>query len=68
MYYSKTFTCDQCGDSRDLASDFETAGTCRSCGQGTYCKSGETYDQEWIEQQLYERQQDQEYEESHRRE
>jgi hypothetical protein len=41
---------------------------CSRCHNGNYRKVGESYDQEWIDEQKYNEQQDREYEERHRHE
>jgi hypothetical protein len=66
MYHSYRYTCNLCGDERDLCSNSDIAGKCHSCYNGQYQKTGESYDQEYIEQIQYEEQQDREYEERHR--
>ena len=66
MYFSYVFVCDSCGDEKELATDSENAGRCGNCDDGYYRKCGETYDQEWIDQQKYEQGQDREYEYRHR--
>jgi len=66
MYFSYRYTCNVCGDQKDLATDSDDGGRCHSCNEGRYFRSGECYDQEWIEQQKYEERQDREYAERHR--
>lgn len=66
MYFSNVFVCDSCGDEKNLATDDNNGGRCHNCNEGTYRKCGETYDQEWIDQQKYEQEQDREYEYRHR--
>lgn len=66
MYHSFTFTCDHCGDQKDLATDSDDGGRCHECTNGRYRKSGESYDQEYVDEMKYNIQQDKEYEERHR--
>ena len=67
MYHSFTYTCDECGDQKDLAGSGDDGGRCHSCHNGNYRRTGESYDQEWVDEQKYNEQQDREYEERHRR-
>jgi len=67
MYFSYTYRCDSCGDEKDLACSSDDGGRCHCCDDGRYHRSGECYDQEYIDQIKYEEQQDREYEERHRR-
>lgn len=66
MYHSFSFVCDHCGDEKDLATDSDNGGRCHECSNGTYHKNGESYDQEWVDEQKYNEQQDREYEQRHR--
>ena len=66
MYHSYSYICDVCGDSRDLATNCDNGGRCYNCIDGTYRKSGESYDQEWVDEQKYNERMDREYEERHR--
>lgn len=67
MINNSIFTCNNCGNEIELSADAHADGDkCRECNSGTYQKSGEAYDQEWLDQQQYERDQDQEYEERHK--
>ena len=66
MYHSFVFTCNSCGDEKDLATDSDDGGRCHSCETGHYYKTGEVYDQEFVDQEKYEAEQDREYEERHR--
>lgn len=66
MYHSYTYVCDACGDQKDLACSGDDGGRCHSCHNGKYHRSGESYDQEWVDEQKYNEQQDREYEERHR--
>jgi len=69
MIYNIVYTCDNCKGEMEIPAHPKdnaeyNAGKC-SCG-GTYRHTGESYDQEFVEQEKYERRQDQEYEERHR--
>jgi hypothetical protein len=64
MYHNDLYVCDSCGRETEVPSE-HSAGSC-SCG-GTYCKVGEHYDQEFVDEQRYNEQQDREYESRHRR-
>ena len=69
MEYNIVFTCDNCRDEKEIPSHPQnpneySGGRC-PCG-GIYRQTGESYDQEFVEQEEYERRQDQEYEERHR--
>lgn len=66
MYHSFRFVCDQCGDEKDLATDGQDGGRCHNCSDGRYHQCGESYDQEWVDEQKYNEQQDREYERRHR--
>lgn len=66
MYHSYRYQCDSCNDERDLATNADDGGRCHSCSNGRYRKVGESYDQEWIDEQKYNEQQDREYAERHR--
>jgi len=69
--YGKRYRCNTCGsettsqEGLNDPSGSQVMGSC-VCG-GTYSFIGEEYDQDFIDQQNYERQQDREYEERHRR-
>ena len=63
MYHTNVYTCDKCGDENELDFGF-SPGKCH-CG-GTYQQTGECYDQEFVDQERYEREQDYEYEQRHR--
>jgi hypothetical protein len=69
MQHSFIFCCDNCGDEIEIPANFGDqydAGKCKECKNGTYRKSGESYDQEFIDEERYNEQQDREYEERHR--
>ena len=66
MYYSNCYRCDSCGDERDLSCDSDDGGRCMNCETGHYKKCGESYDKEWLDEQKYNREQDEEYERRHR--
>lgn len=69
MIHNFTYFCNNCGDEMEVPAnlgDQYDAGKCRSCNNGKYVKSGESYDKEFLDQQKYEQQQDREYEERHR--
>lgn len=66
MYHSYSFQCDMCGDEKDLATDDNNGGRCHSFTNGTYRKCGESYDQEWVDEQKYNERKDREYEDRHR--
>lgn len=63
MYHTWIYQCNQCQDEVDVDAGYG-AGKC-SCG-GTYQKSGESYDQEFVDQERYYQEQDREYEDRHR--
>ena len=66
MYHQYHFVCNRCGD--EIESDYycDSFGNCNYCDNGLYIFGGESYDEEWVDEQKYNRQQDQEYEERHR--
>lgn len=66
MYFSYSYVCNMCGDQRDLATNADDGGRCHVCDTGIYRKCGESYDQEFVDQQRYNEQQDREYEQRHR--
>jgi len=66
MHFGYMYTCNSCGDERELCSNSDDGGRCNSCDTGNYYKSGEIYDQEFLDDQRYNEQQDHEYEERHR--
>lgn len=66
MYHSFSFQCDMCGDEKDLATDSDNGGRCHECDNGTYRKCGESYDQEWVDEQKENDREDRRYEERHR--
>lgn len=53
MYHSFRFVCDQCRDEKDLATDDHDGGRCYNCSNGRYHQCGESYDQEWVDEQKY---------------
>jgi hypothetical protein len=69
MYYARTYKCYDCGDERDFPAHpkdgMDSDGGECSCG-GRYRYVGETYDQDFVEEQKYNEQQDREYEARHR--
>lgn len=64
MHFGYLYKCDSCGREDELCSSGDDGGRC-SCG-GQYHKIGETYDQEWVDEQRYNEQQDREYKYRHR--
>ena len=69
MQYNIVYKCSGCSNEIEIPSHPRNnceydAGKCH-CG-GKYYKSGESYDREFIEQEEYERRQDEEYEQRHR--
>jgi hypothetical protein len=68
MYFAYCFECDVCGDEIESQSNADSIGRCNNCDceTGTYRKTGEIYDQEYVDQEKYNDQQDREYEERHR--
>ena len=66
MHHGYVYTCNTCGDERELCTNADDGGRCHSCSNGRYYKSGECYDTEYVEQKEYEEQQDREYEARHR--
>lgn len=63
MYHCNIYKCDRCGGEIEV-DVMHAAGSC-SCG-GTLQQCGESYDQEFVDQERYEREQDAEYEQRHR--
>jgi hypothetical protein len=63
MFCRDIYKCDSCGSETEVDSNY-SAGRC-SCG-GTYQQCGQTYDQEFVDEQRYNEQQDREYETRHR--
>lgn len=66
MHFGYLYTCNYCGDKRELITDDDDGGRCHVCDNGRYVKTGETYDQEWVDEQRYNEQQDREYEARHK--
>lgn len=69
MVHNNVFTCDNCGHEIEIPASWQDgydAGKCRECNNGSYRKTGECYDQEFVDEQKYNEQQDREYEERHR--
>lgn len=69
MHHSIIFNCDNCGHEIEIPTkwgDGYDHGKCSSCSTGTYRRVGESYDQEFIDEQRYNEQQDREYEDRHR--
>ena len=72
VLFSYTYKCDGCGQERNVpgnpAEGHDDSGKVRHCPCGGLFRfSGETYDQEFIDEQRYNERQDREYEERHRR-
>ena len=69
MYYANVFACDKCGDIVEVPGEGKAYGVYHggqcNCG-GTYKYSGETYDQEFVDEQEYNERQDKEYEDRHK--
>ena len=65
MYHSYSYQCTMCGDTKDLVGDCD-GGKCQACSTGQYRNIGESYDNDYAEQQQYEKEQDREYENRHR--
>lgn len=65
MYHAFIFTCNICGDEIELCTDSDNGGKCNSCHNGDYQKTGEVYDQDFVDQEKYEEEQDREYELRH---
>lgn len=63
MFHNDVYKCDACGNETEVDSHY-SADRC-SCG-GTFQKVGESYDQEFVDEQRYNEQQDREYESRHR--
>ncbi len=63
MYYTWIYQCNMCGDEIEVEAEY-AAGKC-DCG-GTFQKCGESYDQEFVDQERYYQEQDREYEDRHR--
>lgn len=69
MLHNHIFCCGNCGHEMEVPASFGQqydAGQCRQCKEGQYQYSGETYDQEFLDEEKYNQQQDREYEERHR--
>jgi hypothetical protein len=66
MHHSFEFQCDNCGDTIETPTMDTNGELCNDCRKGHYRFSGESYDQEFVEQEKYEQQQDREYEDRHR--
>jgi len=66
MFHRSVYKCDSCGHEIEVDVDCNGGGKCSSCYNGQYRFHAETYDQEFVDQERYERQQDAEYEERHR--
>jgi hypothetical protein len=64
MFYEYIWECKKCGIEIELDVDCDP-GVC-GCG-GAFQKVGETYDQEFVDQERYEKDQDREYMRRHRR-
>ena len=69
MEYNIVFVCNHCKEEIEIPSHPRNSteysnGKC-SCG-GIYQKIGESYDQEFIDEEKYEHRQDEEYERRHR--
>ena len=68
--YAKVYQCDRCKDEKEIPADPHrdnsgiALGKC-NCG-GDYMPAGECYDQEFLDDEEYNRRQDEEYEERHR--
>ena len=63
MKHDYLYQCNLCGDKTEVDSHY-SAGNCH-CG-GTYQQYGESYDQDFVDEQKYNEQQDREYEKRHR--
>ena len=69
MVHNHCFCCDNCGHEMEVPANWGEqydAGKCRECNSGIYRRTGESYDQEWVDEQKYNEQQDREYEARHR--
>ena len=66
MFHRDIYKCDSCGHEIEAERDCNVNGKCSSCHIGRYRFYAETYDQEFVDQEKYERQQDEEYENRHR--
>ncbi|MDD4893124.1 MAG: hypothetical protein PHH73_03910 [Candidatus Rickettsiella isopodorum] len=65
MYFANRFKCDSCGEETENSYyDSRDSFSCSCGGQFHWC--GESYDQEFIDEQKYNDRQDREYEERHR--
>ncbi len=62
MYHANTWQCSSCGIEIEIDAPFDV-GRCH-CG-GRYGQSGECYDQEFVDQEQYYQEQDEEYERRH---
>jgi hypothetical protein len=63
MFCNDVYKCDSCGAKTEVDRHY-SPNTC-SCG-GTFQKTGEHYDQEFVDEERYNEQQDKEYEDRHR--
>lgn len=68
MINNNVYTCDSCGHEKEIPANWgdHNGEKCNSCKEGQYRKTGEAYDQEWVEEERYNKQQDEEYERRHR--
>lgn len=67
MLHNISYKCDNCGHEKEEPSGYGNhGGKCYQCSNGSYHQCGESYDQEWVDEQKYNQQQDREYEERHR--
>jgi predicted RNA-binding Zn-ribbon protein involved in translation (DUF1610 family) len=63
MYHNDIYKCGSCGEEIQVDSHY-SAGTCACGGKLQHC--GESYDQEFVDEERYNEQQDREYESRHR--
>jgi len=66
MKYEWIYRCSDCGREERSPAMYGRDDYPCVCSHGTMYHSGESYDQEFVDQQRYEKQQDREYEERHR--
>ena len=67
MIYERYYKCSQCGKETTVRQEgVDNNGMPCDCG-GAFYFSGESYDQEFVDQKRYEAEQDREYEERHSR-
>lgn len=68
MFNNIVYACDECSHEVSYPVNWgdHNGERCPECREGTLRKSGEEYDQEFIEEERYNREQDREYEERHR--